>query len=336
MKWTTTCGWLLMAVAALLCVTACRSDETADVEQDLPIRQIWLVDHSWKEAVYMDQDLPTLRELEARTAKAGDPYPAKVSDVRLRVHQVRLPRDKPLDRVWALLSSDGLSDEMVELWRRNGLRVGTISSGQYASLRDAVGATRGVTTGEYLSSRQYLPLRLTTRWLRDAVHVRLVQKVDGQEEAEWLERGTMQWLLRFSAAFGGMTLVELTPHLYQPANPFEAMPESAFESMLEGRVFEPLRLAARLREDQLLVVGVVQNAKPPFGSEPQGRRQAAESAEAAVLGELLMTGERKKSAYQVLLVIGTVSTRRQTADRAEVDREIQEVIRLQRKRESQP
>lgn len=231
---------------------------------------------------------------------------------RVRVMRILLPDEAALDPAWALTALPGIDARAVELWRANGFRVAELDTDRAdafsRALPKALDADRSLVISDGRDVTAISPNRL-----KGSIRLPMAG-VNGTTSEVTLPPGLARFLLRVVPSENGDASIELTPQHYWPQPTL--MPRTPRETELDGRVFDELRLAAPLRANRFLIVGLDQptTVSPATAPADAATSQPSESPATqpvewrprrSTLADLLlridMGGRRKPR--QVLLVI---------------------------------
>ena len=211
-------------------------------------------------------NLPRIGELRPRGGQIDDPYPARPQPLPLAAYQrITLPLATRLEELWALTSTDPLADEKVALWRANGMRVGVMKAEQVKAMQEAMVGYTGVETGYFTMSKYHSPL-YTAPPLGGPVAIELVDQSDVPRRVV-LNGGRVRFLVKLRHDENDRAMLDIVPQHHLRKR--RLTPRSPMETVLDGVVFESLKLTAELRADRLVLIGLELPPPPGDGSQEE-------------------------------------------------------------------
>jgi hypothetical protein len=218
-----------------------------------------------------DRNLPRIGDLRPRGGRIDDPYPTLHPPQPVALYQRRtLPLTTNLDELWKLTSTDSLANETVELWRANGMRVGVMKVEQVKAMQAAMAEYTGVGDGFFPMSKYYSPLYTAPR-LAGPTAIKLIEQPETPRRIV-LTGGRVRFLVKLRRDEDDRVMLDLVPQHHRREKTLT--PRSPLETILDGVVFESLKLTTELRTDRLVLIGL--DLPPPPEDEP-----APESVEPA-------------------------------------------------------
>jgi hypothetical protein len=208
--------------------------------------------------------LPRINSLAPRSGGPAATEPATMPAASMaRVTRLDFAPDADMEAAWATTSRQGLAARQVAAWKRNGLRVGVLDAAQVKAFLAALPPSAGSQSRQIVSFGEPVPLAYTAP-LSSPWKIKLSLGADLEQE-ESLAGGNLQFLCRF-APDGDGGHVDIVPQHHRIK--ISLVPRSDPEKILDGRLFEQLKLHAKLGPDQLLVIGVQSEKLEPLPPMP--------------------------------------------------------------------
>jgi hypothetical protein len=244
-------------------------------------------------------------------SRLPSPQTDRTPSVELLIQRIDLPIENDLEPAWSFVESTGLDESSIDLWRNNGLRVGTLNDRNRQKFIENLKSPKTnwsvrMTLGTYeetllLSS----PLREPARF-----HLNLP---DGTAESVTCESGTLRFLLRVYAVSENMSVLQIIPQHHQPR--VTIMFRDLRDKILDGRVFNELAIDLPLPTISPIVIGIAEPPAPAIPavptSQPNGSLAPAEEntptePDAPVrptIGARLLTSTNYGKPTKIILII---------------------------------
>lgn len=200
-----------------------------------------------------EQPAPPVADGDPKFPKIRTVKPSDLLDEtnrRIFAHHLYVPLATDLREAWTLTEPTGLNDDTIARWRVNGMRVGTIDQAALAKFMDALPRDRRYRRMNLSFTGKLRPLEVTPHLPR-GVEVALNDPAIEELRTVELPPGRTQFLLHAEKKLDH-TRFELTPH-HHWVSP-SLLPKSPQEKLLDGHIFEDLRLWAAVPRDRFLII----------------------------------------------------------------------------------
>ena len=256
-RFTARVRWTILAATTAICFCSCIQPEGSN----------------------RADDLPKLKDIGPGSSVSTKPYPRSLRPApRVRLWCISLPMAASLDKAWQMMATEGVAPALIEMWRANGVRLGTIEAVKGAAFMKALGPVSGVETRLIHGSPHYAPQSFSPP-LRQRVGITLTE-TNGQVTPITLRPGRLQLLVKLDRRPDEGLNLSVVPHHHVPTRTL--LPRSPLETALDGRIFEDLAATVDLHPDRLLLIGLYLPtpgpAIPVKSAAPEGESGSSEAA----------------------------------------------------------